>query len=118
MRAWLFTILHNVWRNERRRSTPSSLDAMPELLVRLSARGPGPEAALDGRESRERLQRAIDALPEGQREVVLLRCGESFSYHEIASVLGCPAGTVMSRLARAREALRRALSPNGNGGAT
>jgi RNA polymerase sigma-70 factor (ECF subfamily) len=52
---------------------------------------------------------AIDALPEALREIVVLREIEELSYAEIASVLGCPPGTVMSRLARARHALRKQL---------
>jgi RNA polymerase sigma-70 factor (ECF subfamily) len=52
---------------------------------------------------------AIDMLPEQFREILLLRDIEGLSYAEIAGILDCPPGTVMSRLARARENLRRAL---------
>jgi RNA polymerase sigma-70 factor (ECF subfamily) len=59
------------------------------------------------------VRHAIDMLPEQFREVVLLRDIEGLSYAEIARILSCPAGTVMSRLARAREGLRRVLCASG-----
>jgi RNA polymerase sigma-70 factor (ECF subfamily) len=74
---------------------------------------PGP---LDQRELRERLDDAMGALPAAFREVVMLRCVLGFSYQEVAGIVGCPAGTVMSRLARARAQLRKSLGPmNGSG---
>jgi RNA polymerase sigma-70 factor (ECF subfamily) len=57
----------------------------------------------------EQVRTAIEKLPQHQREVVLLRDIEGFSYQQIASILQCPAGTVMSRLGRAREQLRSLL---------
>jgi RNA polymerase sigma-70 factor (ECF subfamily) len=57
------------------------------------------------------VRQAIDALPEHYREVVVLRDIEGFSYAEIAAILSCPGGTVMSRLSRARDCLRAALAP-------
>lgn len=107
LRSWLFVILHNVWRNElRRRRT----EAHEEELDRLAS----PEdlnEALDQKIAGARLQEAIEALPGNFRAVLVLRAVEGFSYREIARILGCPAGTVMSRLARARILLRRALRP-------
>lgn len=58
---------------------------------------------------RSEIAAAIDALPEDYREVIVLREIEGLSYAGIAAVLGCPRGTVMSRLARARHRLRRFL---------
>ena len=113
VRAWLFTILHNVWRNERRHREPESFDGAPKLLRFLPATAPRAEREIDAADARERLRHAIGELPEPYREVVMLRFGEGFSYQEIAAVLGCPAGTVMSRLARARALLRQAVSPPG-----
>lgn len=60
--------------------------------------------------AREEFREAIESLPMLHREIVVLRDIEGFSYQEIATMLGCPAGTVMSRLGRAREKLRRILS--------
>jgi RNA polymerase sigma factor (sigma-70 family) len=58
----------------------------------------------------EQVNRAIGALPPAFREVLVLRELEGFSYEEIAAVVSIPAGTVMSRLARARAMLRRELN--------
>ena len=58
---------------------------------------------------RKQIRVAIDALPELYREIIVLRDLEGFSYQEIATMLSCPAGTVMSRLGRARAKLRRSL---------
>ncbi len=114
IRGWLFTILHNVWRNERRRRRPDALEDRPAIAARLAAPGEGPEESLARRERDGRVREAIEALPETFREVVVLRCVAGFSYKDVAGILGCPAGTVMSRLARARALLKRSLS-NGNG---
>jgi RNA polymerase sigma-70 factor, ECF subfamily len=110
LRSWLFTILHNVWRNERRRRPAESFDANPELLGRLPSVGAWAERDLDAATAAEDLRSAIRELPEPYREAVMLRFSEGFSYQEIATILDCPAGTVMSRLARARALLRQAVS--------
>jgi len=110
MRAWLFTILHNVWRNERRRKQPAALEDAPALAERLVAPGSDPEDTLGRKEASALVRRAIARLPESFREVIVLRCVEGFSYRDLAHILGCPAGTVMSRLARARTILRRDLA--------
>jgi RNA polymerase sigma-70 factor (ECF subfamily) len=106
LRGWLFTILHNVWRNEVRRRRPAALDDVAEALA---APGDGPAEALRRSEERRQVRRAIAELPEAFRAVVLLRCVEGFSYRDVAAIVGCPAGTVMSRLARARALLRKRL---------
>jgi RNA polymerase sigma-70 factor (ECF subfamily) len=59
---------------------------------------------------RAEVRAALDRLPRQYREVIVLRDLEGFSYHQIATIIGCPAGTVMSRLGRAREKLRLLLS--------
>jgi RNA polymerase sigma-70 factor (ECF subfamily) len=99
LRAWLFTVMHNVHVNQVRasRSTAPLEDEMPELALR------APQSdALMVRD----LERAIERLPVEQREVLLLVTLEDFSYEQTAGALGVPIGTVMSRLARAREKLR------------
>ncbi|GIX48451.1 MAG: hypothetical protein KatS3mg131_2662 [Candidatus Tectimicrobiota bacterium] len=68
-----------------------------------------PEQLLEQARLHRHLQGAIECLPEAFREVIVLRYFEGLSYAEIAQVLGCPAGTVMSRLSRAKAALRRQL---------
>ena len=107
LRAWLFTVMHNVHVNRVRALRPSDPldDEMPELAQR----------ATQGDSLMVRdLERGIAALPLAQREVLLLVALEDLSYDETARALGIPIGTVMSRLARAREKLR--LLMNGKGG--
>ena len=72
----------------------------------------GPEQELERERLRTRLREAIDSLPDSFRQVVVLRCVEELSYQEVAAVVGCPTGTVMSRLARGRALLRRLLQPS------
>ena len=107
LRAWLFTVMHNVHVNRVRATRPTDPldDEMPELAQR----------ATQGDSLMVRdLERSIEALPLAQREVLLLVALEDLSYDETARVLGIPIGTVMSRLARAREKLRALM--NGKGG--
>lgn len=109
LRGWMFTILHNVWRNEVRRPRPAAMEDSPGLAESLAAPGEDPQETLDQKETGRRLRRAIADLPEPFREVVMLRCVEGFSYRDVATIVGCPAGTVMSRLARGRALLRQSL---------
>ena len=114
LKAWLFTILHNTWRNRVRdlgrqpvevdmdrldQAAVANLD-LPETPERLLLRG-----TLDAD-----LQAALDALPEAYREAVWLRDVEEFSYAEIAQMLEVPIGTVMSRISRGRRTLYRQLT--------
>jgi RNA polymerase sigma-70 factor (ECF subfamily) len=112
-RAWLFTIVRNVWysRLSRRSSvleTPSLEDAQDER----------PDDALDPEErllqqyTVARVREALERLPVDFREVVVLREIEGLSYKEIAAIVRVPLGTVMSRLARARERLLVMLTPS------
>ena len=98
LRAWLFTVMHNVHVNRVRatRLVDPLEDEMPELTQR---------AQTDALELRD-LDRAIARLPADQRAVLLLVTLEEMSYDEVARTLGIPIGTVMSRLSRAREKLR------------
>ena len=103
LRAWLFTVMHNVYVNQLRALRPTTpLDEdMPELAQ--------PVRETDTLVLRD-LDAAIRRLPPDQREVLLLVALEEMSYDEAAGALGVPIGTVMSRLARAREKLRAMLS--------
>lgn len=106
MRAWMFTILHNIHiNNQRRRQSRAGyqepLDECPEPVVPSSQ-----EQTLELRD----LSRALRHIPEPQREVVLLVGLEGLDYKTVASVLDVPLGTVMSRLHRGREALRRLMA--------
>jgi RNA polymerase sigma-70 factor (ECF subfamily) len=99
LRAWLFTVMHNVHVNRIRaaRATDPLDEGMPELAQRASQ--------ADGLLVRD-LDRSIARLPADQRAVLLLVTLEEMSYEEVARTLGIPIGTVMSRLSRAREKLR------------
>ncbi len=106
LRAWLFTVMHNVHVNRVRAARPTEPldDEMPELAQRATQGD-----ALIVRD----LERGIAALPLAQREVLLLVALEDLSYAETARALGIPIGTVMSRLARAREKLRASMQGMG-----
>lgn len=102
LRAWLFKILLNIYRNDlrrdRRRGYQMPLD---DLIVEPAVAPPQP-----GRIALAEMAKAIDSLPNEQREALLLVVLEGASYEEAAGILGIPAGTLMSRLGRARAALR------------
>ena len=108
LRSWMFAILHNIWRNDVRRRRAVAYEGDVDVLP---AGDGDPLVFVDRKQSSNRLRAAIDELPVAFREVVVLRCLEGFSYREMAEIVGCPAGTVMSRLARARALLKRALGP-------
>lgn len=101
VRPWLFTILTNLHRNglrqARRRGDMVQLDAIAE---------PSIEAPQTGHLALAELARALDGLPLEQKEALLLVTLEGLSYHDAAAILQVPLGTLMSRLGRARAALR------------
>jgi len=110
LRAWLFTIMHNVHINQlalaRRDAANVSLDADPgNASWQLPVRG----NQLDRIELQEIVQQ-IGRLSTEQREVLVLAAVEEMRYEEIAGVLSIPIGTVMSRLSRARDKLRRLMA--------
>jgi RNA polymerase sigma-70 factor (ECF subfamily) len=118
VKAWLLRIQYNTFVNRYRRSSkereikdrmvnePSGQDVVSREALRALTDPMG--TALRPLVSRE-IERALAILPEDQRMVIVLADIEELSYKEIASVLGCPIGTVMSRLHRARRALRKHL---------
>jgi len=99
LRAWLFTVMHNVHVNRVRATRVN--DPLEDEMPELAQRGTQPDALLV-----RDLDRAIARLPADQRAVLLLVTLEELSYEEVARTLGIPIGTVMSRLSRAREKLR------------
>ncbi len=103
LRAYLFTTLHNVFIDGHRRRQARRSDVPIETVI---ADLLAPPRQQDWVELRD-LVAALQLLPKEQREVVLLVGLEGMSYLEAANVLGVPVGTVMSRLSRGREALRR-----------
>jgi RNA polymerase sigma factor, sigma-70 family len=117
LRAWLYTILHNTWRNRRRDASRDTVDIDSEQAEQLAAGGSGgeqietPERILIRSTLDADLQAALDSLPEAFREAVWLRDVEEFTYAEIAEMLTVPIGTVMSRISRGRRMLYEKLSP-------
>lgn len=108
VRPWLFTILRNYWNNELRRLRVSDQRELSEDTTPVNL--DTPDAILARRLLQSEIRYAVEALPETLREVIVLREIENMSYAEIAALLECPAGTVMSRLARARASLRQMLA--------
>jgi RNA polymerase sigma-70 factor, ECF subfamily len=115
VKGWLFTILRNVWLNElrQRRKAPESVDIETDdrTLHAADENTMSPHDAYVSGIERGEVRKAIEQLPAEAREVILLREYEELSYEEIAGVLDCPVGTVMSRLARARMKLKKLLGP-------
>jgi RNA polymerase sigma-70 factor (ECF subfamily) len=106
LRAWLFTIMHNVYVNQVRRSVNG-----PQFVELPEQEPPCPASAdTESDISLDRLQRSLEWLSPDQREVLLLVALEGLRYKEVAVILGIPQGTVMSRLSRARQQLRNLLT--------
>jgi RNA polymerase sigma-70 factor, ECF subfamily len=119
-KAWFFRILIRCFwarhRQARRRPSTVDFDDTPDLYLYarsaehgLPYQGEDPAAALIERLGTERVVEAIARLPEEYGTVCTLYFMEDFAYHEIAEVLGCPVGTVRSRLHRGRKMLQKAL---------
>jgi RNA polymerase sigma factor (sigma-70 family) len=105
-RAWLLTIVRNTWYGRfPRRESPDHTTGVEEMNDDRPDSGLDPEALLMQQRAVEEVRAAIEQLPVDFREVMVLRELEGLSYKEIAAVIGIPMGTVMSRLARARERL-------------
>ena len=109
-RAWLLAIVRNVCYTQLSRSRTAATDVVFD-----EEQHPGTDLAIDPETAaltqvdREALTRALEALPVEYREAIVMREMEGLSYKEIAGAAGVPIGTVMSRLARARDRLRLAL---------
>jgi RNA polymerase sigma-70 factor (ECF subfamily) len=101
LRAWLFTIMRNLYIDQLRGKRDIAVDDETAPWRQMAA----PVGEVDGLVLRD-VQRALYCLPVEQREVMLLVCVEDMSYQEASAVLNVPAGTVMSRLSRAREHMR------------
>jgi RNA polymerase sigma-70 factor, ECF subfamily len=114
VKGWLFTILRNIWLNQLRQprvAVPISGMDIDQCLPQFGAAiKEDPQSLLLTKLDQEKVRGAILRLPLESREIILLREYEGLSYQEIADVLNCPIGTVMSRLGRARSRLRALLS--------
>jgi len=117
LKAWLFTILHNTWRNMRRHDRRDPVDVDSETVERAGASNQAaltPEQLLVRATLDADLQEALDSLPEAFRSAVWLRDVEELSYAEIARALDIPMGTVMSRISRGRRLLYERLTADGS----
>jgi len=104
LRAWLFAIMHNVFVNQvrsRRNEIERTMEELPAIAVRATQS--------DALELAD-VERALNGLPDEQREVLLLVAVEGMTYDEVSRALAIPVGTVMSRLSRARERMRRLIA--------
>jgi RNA polymerase sigma-70 factor (ECF subfamily) len=114
LKAWLFTILHNTWRNRLRAAARGAVQIDSDLVDETADAGGStpdtPEAILLRATLDADLQAALDGIPDAFREAVWLRDVEELSYAEIAGVLAVPIGTVMSRISRGRRLLYERLA--------
>lgn len=112
LKAWLFTILHNTFRNMRRHDGRNPVDVDSEVVEQAEAPAgqQNPEQLLTRATLDSDLQAALDGLPEAFRQAVWLRDVEEFTYAEIARMVDVPIGTVMSRISRGRRMLFDRLS--------
>jgi RNA polymerase sigma-70 factor (ECF subfamily) len=105
LRAWLFSIMHNVFVNQLKARRVA-------YEVEIDDSIPAPMSSVTGTDLMD-LDRALTALSPDQREVVLLVALEDMTYAEVGRALGIPIGTVMSRLSRARDKLRKLMEGEG-----
>jgi RNA polymerase sigma-70 factor (ECF subfamily) len=113
LKAWLFTILHNTFRNMRRHDGRNPIEVDSEVVEQaedVAGQNQTPEQLLTRATLDADLQAALDALPEAFRQAVWLRDVEEFSYAEIARMIDVPIGTVMSRISRGRRMLYERLA--------
>jgi RNA polymerase sigma-70 factor, ECF subfamily len=102
VRAWLFTILHNLFVSQRRQA----LRRGPHRALEDVEHETGVPGAQEHAVIHRDMLRALASLPEEQQSVLVLVGVEDLSYAEAASIVGVPVGTIMSRLSRARDRLR------------
>jgi RNA polymerase sigma-70 factor (ECF subfamily) len=114
VRGWLYTILYNRFLSDQHRRRRHGVHNA--LLEVAEAELPGVQGGQDSALAHRDLLRAFAALPEEQRSVLVLIAVEDLSYEEAARVLRVPIGTVMSRLSRGRERLRRLMNGEVNSG--
>lgn len=124
LRTWIYRIVINQaknkqrwWRRRFKEMTAISIDDLQETVrgtpvgLSLASNDELPDETLERKEIGELLRKAIESLPFAQRSVIVLKDMEGLSYEEIALTLDIPVGTVKSRLARSRQALKQVLDP-------
>ncbi len=121
-KAWLLTIVRNCHataarQRQRRGFVPLPEEHDVEEGSAMIAPAPGPEDIAIGQDEGRNLERLLQGLPDAHREVLVLREIEEMDYRQIAALTNVPVGTVMSRLARARAALKALWAAHSAGGA-
>ncbi|VVT07326.1 RNA polymerase sigma factor [Rhizobium sp. EC-SD404] len=101
--SWMFRIMRNLWIDQIRKGRTAG--PAEDIETQVDLVGTDGEREAHARMDLSDVSRAIATLPDDQREILLLVCGEDMSYKEVSELLGIPIGTVMSRLARARKKL-------------
>jgi RNA polymerase sigma-70 factor, ECF subfamily len=114
--TWLFSITAN-WCRDYLRKADNKPKESDDVLVTLPTSGElSPERNLERREDEQRVRRALNALTPEQREAILLSRYQGLSYAEIAQIAGCSEGAVKTRVFRAMETLKKALTSEAGGG--
>lgn len=114
IKSWMFTILRNHFLKSQRKKTPVQADEYEngiDYLTQLESTSSRQDLAYfyERKEEAETIQSILETLPEKYKTVLILYYLEDSSYHEIAEMLGVPIGTVMSRLSRAKQMMKKAL---------
>ena len=108
-RAWMFTILYSVVINRRKKAQHEAQDVSIDLLPQISAAQPDARRSEPAGVEEPEVEAALRSLPHAFREAVVLVDLEDLSYEDAAAVVGCPVGTLRSRLFRGRRLLAEAL---------
>jgi RNA polymerase sigma-70 factor (family 1) len=114
--TWLFSITANWCRDYLRKAENKSKDGDEVLVTLPTSPELSPERNLERRENERMIQRALAALTAEQREAILLSRYQGLSYAEIAQIAGCSEGAVKTRVFRAMETLKKALTGETRGG--
>ncbi|WP_230291191.1 RNA polymerase sigma factor [Croceicoccus sp. Ery5] len=103
--SWMYRILRNIWIDEGRRNARR----LQTFVAEEAGAATGGDGAQEAAVELSHVDRAMQRLPEDQREAVLLVMVEGYAYKEAAEIVGCPVGTLNSRLVRGRDALMAML---------
>ena len=114
--TWLFSITANWCRDYLRKADNKPKESEDVLVTLSSPNERSPERNLEVKEDEQRVQRALNALTPEQREAILLSRYQGLSYAEIAQIAGCSEGAVKTRVFRAMETLKKALTAEASGG--
>jgi RNA polymerase sigma-70 factor (ECF subfamily) len=113
-KSWVFTILRNHFLKSQRKKAPAQADEFEDRIDYLTqlesvAGQPDVSSVYEKKVEAETIQSILDKLPEKYKTVLILYYMEDSAYHEIAEMLGISIGTVMSRLSRAKQMMKKAL---------